>query len=261
MYTGPVVLKDILPTPLYNNFLSLSISIYLMLSPTLCAHYCDYADDLIRYFLEQFGNLYGIEEMVYNFYSLCHLADDVRRFGSLDRVSAFPFENFLGHLKRKVRKPQHILQQIAHVVERQSTQSTQKKSTFHTDKPKLGGKHTSGPTVPDNALRLQYKRARFQNAAIKCKMGDNCVMINGQLGLVENILFDTTTEETLILLRPFLDLAPMYTEPINSPDIGIFTACELAAEVKLYKLSDIEAKYVLLPLGFGWAATPLLHLH
>ena len=107
--------------PLYVNFLTLSISIYLMLSSTLCAHYCNYADKLIRYFLEQFRTLYGVEEMVYNVHCLCHLADDVRRFGPLDRVSAFPFENFVGHLKRKVRKSQHILQQIRNVVERQST--------------------------------------------------------------------------------------------------------------------------------------------
>lgn len=39
-------------------------------------------------------------------------------------------------------------------------------------------------------------------------------MIGGQLGLVENILHDTTTEETFILLRRFLDLAPLSTEPI-----------------------------------------------
>lgn len=138
LYTGPVVLKDVLPAPLYNNFLSLSISIYLMLSPTLCAHYCDYADNLIGYFLEQFRTLYGVEEMVYNVHSLCHLADDVRRFGPLDCVSAFCFENFLGQLKRKVRKPQHILQQITRVVERQPTKN---KSTYHPDKPKLVGKH------------------------------------------------------------------------------------------------------------------------
>lgn len=80
-------------------------------------------------------------------------------------------------------------------------------------------------------------------------------MIDGQLGMAKNILFNTTTVETFILRRSLLDLAPLYTDPINSPDIGIFTACELAAEVKVCKLSDIEAKYVLLPLGFGWAAS------
>jgi len=48
-------------------------------------------------------------------------------------------------------------------------------------------------------------------------------MLGGQLGLVENILHDTTTEETFILLRRFLDLGPLYTKPIISTDIGIYT--------------------------------------
>lgn len=130
-----------------------------MLSPTLCTHYFDYAENLIGCFLEQFRALYGVEEMVNNVHSLCHLADDVRRFGPLDCVSAFCFENFLGQLKRKVRKPQHILQQITRVVERQPTKT---KSTYHQDKPKLGGKHSNGPTVPDGASRLQYKRQQLK---------------------------------------------------------------------------------------------------
>jgi len=67
LHTRPVVQKDVLPTTLYNNFLSLSIINYLMLSPTLCSHYFNYADNLIRYFLEQ---LYGVEEMVHNAHSV-----------------------------------------------------------------------------------------------------------------------------------------------------------------------------------------------
>lgn len=131
--TGPVALKEVLPTSPYSNVLTLSINMYLMLSPTLCAHYC--ADNLLKYFPRQLRMLYGVEEMVYNVHCLCHLADDVRRFGPLDRVSAFPFENFLGHLKKKkVRKSQHILRQITNVVERKSTG---KKWNYHSDK--LGG--------------------------------------------------------------------------------------------------------------------------
>ncbi len=69
-----------------------------MLSPTLCAHYCNYVDNLFRYFLEQFKNLYAIEEIC-NLRTLCHLADDVRRFGPLDCVSALHFENSWANLK------------------------------------------------------------------------------------------------------------------------------------------------------------------
>ena len=50
--------------------------------------------------------------LVYNIHGLVHLANDVRKFGSLDNVSSFPFENFLQSLKKMVRKPTCPLPQI-----------------------------------------------------------------------------------------------------------------------------------------------------
>lgn len=229
-----------------------------MLSPTLCAHYCNYADDLMKYFVDQFKTLYGAEELVYNVHCLCHLAEDVRRFGPLDRVSAFPFENFMSHLKRQIRKPQHILKQIGNARQRQHKFKTSEPK-YNRDKPKLGGMHSRGPTTSTMDSCIQYNRAILDNFSIKCKTGDNCVKIDGQIGLTENILFDSATKQTFVLFRKFLNLAPLYTEPLNSQEIGIHTARELDSETTLYPLSEIEMKYVLLPFESGWAAIPMLH--
>lgn len=40
--------------------------------------------------------------MSFNVHSLLHLADDAAEYGCLDNISCFPFENYLGHLKRIV---------------------------------------------------------------------------------------------------------------------------------------------------------------
>ena len=50
--------------------------------------------------------------LVYNVHGLVQLAEDASRFGCLDNISAFPFENFLGKLKRMVRKPSFPLEQV-----------------------------------------------------------------------------------------------------------------------------------------------------
>ncbi|KAF4527066.1 hypothetical protein B566_EDAN013511 [Ephemera danica] len=42
--------------------------------------------------------LYGEEHVSINVHALCHLCDDVRRFGPIDRFSAFPYENENGVL-------------------------------------------------------------------------------------------------------------------------------------------------------------------
>lgn len=49
---------------------------------------------------------------MYNIHNLVHLADDAQHFGSLDNFSAFPIENYLGMLKKLVRKAHPPLQQV-----------------------------------------------------------------------------------------------------------------------------------------------------
>ena len=78
-------------------------------------------------FVKNYAALYGPENVVYNVHNLVHLADDARKFGSLDNVSAFPFETFLNKLKKMVRRPQNPVAQIVNRIgERQ--QSTSVKS-------------------------------------------------------------------------------------------------------------------------------------
>lgn len=41
----------------------------------------------MKHFLSEFENLHDIEELTYNVHNITILAEDVRRFGSLDRVN------------------------------------------------------------------------------------------------------------------------------------------------------------------------------
>lgn len=49
----------------------------------------------------------------YNVHGLLHLVQDVKRFGSLDNFSAFPYENNMTFYRKTCRKPNQQLQQIA----------------------------------------------------------------------------------------------------------------------------------------------------
>jgi len=50
--------------------------------------------------------------MVHNIHNLLHLCNNVRTFWPLDNYSNFPFENYLGQLKKILRKPSDVLPQI-----------------------------------------------------------------------------------------------------------------------------------------------------
>ncbi|XP_071810762.1 uncharacterized protein [Apostichopus japonicus] len=101
LYTGPVALLGSLCDELYHNFMLLSIAMLLLLNPRYCLHYCQYAHELLVLFVQHYGQLYGQDMITYNVHGLVHLSDEVKRFGSLDNISCFPFENYLGQLKRK----------------------------------------------------------------------------------------------------------------------------------------------------------------
>ena len=55
LYSGPVVLRGILPTMLYEHFLALSLVIRILLTQELLDHYLQYVQDLLKYFVASFG--------------------------------------------------------------------------------------------------------------------------------------------------------------------------------------------------------------
>jgi len=63
----------------------------------------DFTNNLLIYFVQKFGELYGHEFISHNIHSLLHLCDDYKNYGPLDNCSCFPFENFMQVLKKMVR--------------------------------------------------------------------------------------------------------------------------------------------------------------
>ncbi|XP_073729979.1 uncharacterized protein [Misgurnus anguillicaudatus] len=112
LYTGPVMMKDILRTEVYNNFMLLFVGIFILSNNSLIEDYCDYANDILALFVTHFGQLYGPQFLSYNAHCLVHLADDAKQHGVLENFSAFKYENHLNKLKRLLRKPTCPLSQI-----------------------------------------------------------------------------------------------------------------------------------------------------
>ena len=72
----------------------LSTGIFLLCSEHLCASHIDYVQELFRFFVYDFGRIYGKQMIIYNVHVLLHLADHCRLYGPLHNFSGFPFENF-----------------------------------------------------------------------------------------------------------------------------------------------------------------------
>ena len=104
LYSGPVVQLQIAKQfpRVYQNFLTLHTACFILCSPEMCANVDAvlYASSLLRVFVADFAEIYGIHFVSHNVHNLIHLAQDVLKFGCLNNFSAFPFENFLQMLKK-----------------------------------------------------------------------------------------------------------------------------------------------------------------
>jgi len=81
----------------------LKYAIRILSTQSLSDEYIEYANQLLQHFVLSFKSIYGEIYMSHNIHYLLHLAEDVRHFGSLNYYSAFPFENFMQSLKKKLR--------------------------------------------------------------------------------------------------------------------------------------------------------------
>lgn len=104
LYTGPIVLKRMLPSKIYNNFISLSLASSIMISQHYSSseRYILYAHSLMEHFIRQTIKMYGPDFVSHNIHNFLHLSDCVKLYGSLDNFSAFLFENYMQQLKKKL---------------------------------------------------------------------------------------------------------------------------------------------------------------
>lgn len=259
MYSGMLVLKSEVNADIYDNFACLSVAIYILSSPPLHEYYSGYAEQLLQYFVDDCKRIYGKIFVVYNVHSLLHLTDDVRKFGCLDSISSFPFEDFLGRIKRCVRKPQSILQQIGNRLSDGYLKS--KCNPFLSTA--VTKEHESGPVVSGLLNLRQFRQVHLRAGFIvKSKTGDNCVCFGaGRIGLVCNIFSDGSEQCTSLLLHEFCTKEPFFTKPLISTDIGIYKLSNIDKNFHICNVSEVVCKYVLLPEQEKnhFIAIPLLH--
>jgi hypothetical protein len=234
LYTGPVVLKSVLPPLLYKHFLCLSISVSILLTQNdeKRVHHLNYASSLLRHFVAHCEQLYGEAFVVYNVHSLLHLVDDVKYFDtSLDSLSAFPYENFLQTLKRLIRSASNPIVQVAKRLQEYESVN-------------------SKPFISSETSKQLKISSKTRDATIYLK--------NGKFANVDEVKAD----KLMCRIYKRQSLQPFYFDPCPSDLFDIFFAHERCLDnvsVTSVTMNEIESKGLKLPYGNGFVLMPLLH--
>lgn len=161
----------------------LNTGISILVCPKLYSLFNGYANVLLTTFVSHVGELYGKDALVYNVHALVHLSADAQLHGSLDSISAFPYENYLRTLKKFVRKPEFSLAQI---IRRLS--EIEEISNVELPCKALRMQHYVGP-VPDGLqATAQYRQLQTEQWSMKVSTGDNVFAIDKDICVTYNII-------------------------------------------------------------------------
>lgn len=232
LYTGPIILKEVLHEDQYHHFLCLSVGMNILLEDTDGKRECylGYARDILEHFVDTSVDFYGPTFPTYNIHSIKHLTDDAANFrSSLNHISCFPFENHLQVIKKLVRSGKQPLVQVTkRLAERQSTET--------------------------HARQFQRK------TKITSKMPDNCVLLmDNAVGFIREKRSDGTLR--IDMLRE-TDCESVFEKPCNSKLFNImFVSSDLtvARSIILRNRESVYRKAVCLPYKQGFAIFPQLH--
>ena len=249
LYTGPVVLSGLIHPNLYDNFMLLSVSMHILLNESLSSKYSQYAHDLLVAFVTHFLRVYGNDMAVYNVHGLVHLAAEAEKFGSLDNISSFPYENFLSNLKRMVRKPTFPLSQVIRRLSEKNSVKPEKKLLPHLTK-----SHSLGPLPNELSNSTQFYKVETDQYQLKLNFKDSCVRIAGKVCIIKNIVLQET--EIFLVYQAFGSYEDSFHTPLSSRSLGIGKASDLDNTLHFAKLTAVEAKCVAMPFRNKYFVIP-----
>lgn len=268
IYTGPVVLKNVLPKKNYNNFVVLSVAISILLSDfAFNDSWLNYAKDLLNCFINKSKCIYDYQFFSLNVHSLCHLVDCCKKFGRLDNFSAFPFENYMQKLLRYVRKSHQPLQQvICRISEENNLFNSLPLNTEKYVKPispNCVQIHSEGPLAP-GCKGPQYKKMICNSFTISCNtLANRFVMLkDGSIFEVNNICYNNINKLGIVG-QPYKKVSDLFDKPCRSSLLNICIVKKHESSSLIFiSASDISTKLLILPfneLENNLVMFPLIH--
>jgi len=76
LYTGPIVLRKILPKAMYDHFMTLHVLIRILCDVERHQNKFNYAESLAKHFIKSFAKIYGVHHVTHNVHGIIHLVED-----------------------------------------------------------------------------------------------------------------------------------------------------------------------------------------
>lgn len=247
-YAGIIVVRQFLPEQHYEHFLLLFCSATL-LSSEVYRHNWPVAEQMLEEFIKKWIEIYGEQYITSNVHNMQHITHEVERFGVLDSISAYPFENALQKMKHLLR---HGSKSLSQVVKRLSEVQYNEYYTYE--------KSVEFPTI--KSFRSNVRLAVRDGFSLNKSFKDCWFMTeDSQIGRFINV--DQTINENFHVQGKIIGKKiNFFNYPICSSVINVYEASinDLSSEIQLINISRIKCKLVAVELSSNdYVFIPLLH--
>ena len=231
-------------TPIvYECFMLFSIATYIGCSPFYCHHYYDFINSLSSKAVAKFTTIFGPNHVVYNIHLFSHIFSFVNRYGCLDNFSCFPFESYLGSLKRLIHGPQPPAIQLGRRLIEHAAIRDLVPIEIHDDVGvplKRRQNNTSHEVVLGGVL-------------FSSKFPNNFALVDGAPALIKRI------SREAVSFQRFLMVSSFYNTVLDSREIFILRCSQLHDNIYTLPLSPINCKYFCIPCSDDMIMIPIVH--
>ena len=251
LYLGLVVLKNVLKSEIYDNFVLLSLGTRLLVATDRSGY--DDGGKLLLGFVEHARQIYGADRMTYIVHNVMHLVNDCNRLGSLDTFSAFPFESHNGKIKKMVRGTRLPLVQLHHRI-----MELESHIRIPTSEVPIKGPHQQGPIPNLYNGCAQFKIFRARDFTYRVNDKDNYVCLSG--GIFAKILnFLSQNGNIVAVYRRYTAVKSLFTYPTDSLSVGIGVVDKLDDRLTTVPVSSILRKCYAIEHDGALVLIPLCH--
>ena len=233
LYYGPIVLKNILRSDLYQNFMKLHVAI------KICVNQKFYkmntlTEKLIDEFILEMAEIYGEHEIVHNVHALHHIPKECEARGVLDNFSCFEFENNMSLIKKLIHSSKNPMQQLQNRI-------AEINSISHL--PSFFDNYTTLSSEIIDSNRATINGYKFSTNQRDC------------YALVDNKSFKITSfykknNHMYAKGQYFKKYNDVFKYPINSTFLDIFYADSLDKNISIIDVNNIAAKLFLMNINF-----------
>lgn len=245
LYTGIVVLRDVIPTAVYENFLYLFCATFI-LSSDYFSNYFQIAHELLCDFIRGFQTVYGKDAISSNFHNLCHVVGDVNKFGSLPNISSYEFENYLGHLKSLLRHGNKPLSQICNrIIEMVGVNKSKSAKVY--------------PTLENEIANSMFRTVCLSDFFSLKGDNKNNWFLTKHSEIVSMISANMVEGTINILGEEIKEKFDFFNSPIPSSRLFIFQAKLVYKKARLFNVLEIKCKLFAIKNHSDMIFVPVLH--